>query len=510
MSKFTIKKNQKRGAVKTRASQKGVRQLRKSRRNGGSKRVRSRGMRNICMRGRRVQTHMWKTRRRGGFMPKSDLYNLQVALFNDPFDPIKRDAMNKKIENAMNVDGFPRQELTSFLSEYQKVLIKEATLLASKYDEFIRNQWYYSKKLGTPLKRNRIKSFKELIDAVKESYGEIIPLDYPTYSTLNNTYNDLSNFEDWQVHEIIQALLFRHDDRIEDVYMTNLHISQFLYASPLDPTKKNIYILQKNKNGGYVFAKEHSSVDAVDIGKNCTASAKTTGQPLESKHKTCSNLYNVSYTTKGRTSANANATSNIFSGFIDSGATISPTEGNILNLDEIDINGSSLPAVNNVINQYGFHMIGADQPFEINSRDTHTSPVFPIMPVAIGSEYKNHIKGGFYLERHSPLHVWVPMNEDKGDCGHVIAGMSDKTTSGTSGGVVNIQFKLVKIKIRPGYALFCMSNNFSETTCNWHSDALTSGTLLVSFGYNNKKKKDYTDLEGIQPIYANTQPILKP
>lgn len=156
---------------------------------------------------------------------------------------------------------------------------------------------------------------------------------------------------------------------------------------------------------------------------------------------------------------------------------------------------------------YGFKKVDSPQPFVLDSPMGY----WPVIPVYVGDKYSDNVRGGIYLERHAPIHLWTPTHANTGGFVLVMINVDDsprwyrgwrvtsdnpmRTNAPSSG-----KYKLAKINIAFGETL--LAHPFS-----WHADAtLSGGVFLTSFGFGpgpNGESSDETAATGFQPIVVS-------
>lgn len=135
---------------------------------------------------------------------------------------------------------------------------------------------------------------------------------------------------------------------------------------------------------------------------------------------------------------------------------------------------------------FGFKLIDKDQSFKLNS----PTGIAPVMLMYVGKDYHKHIPGGSNIEKHLPLHLWIPM--EKTCDGFILAG---KIVENEKEGKTIV---LGAIKIPWGKGLVGDANA-------WHSDSqLGNGVFLVSYGFPEGAQELKADgTTTYQPLYNN-------
>ena len=65
---------------------------------------------------------------------------------------------------------------------------------------------------------------------------------------------------------------------------------------------------------------------------------------------------------------------------------------------------------------YGFKKIKNDESFFVDSPIGY----WPVIPVYVGTEYSNRIRGGLYIEHHNPIHMWSPTSVSAATSGFIL------------------------------------------------------------------------------------------
>ena len=151
---------------------------------------------------------------------------------------------------------------------------------------------------------------------------------------------------------------------------------------------------------------------------------------------------------------------------------------------------------------YGFKKIKNDESFFVDSPIGY----WPVIPVYVGTEYSNRIRGGLYIEHHNPIHMWSPTSVSAATSGFILTMIPISPVSlGWDGGWRGTNplppafgdYKVAKIHIQFGETL--ISHPFA-----FHCDGtLGGGVYLTSFSFGRGPEGDKSvdsAASGFQPI----------
>jgi hypothetical protein len=132
-----------------------------------------------------------------------------------------------------------------------------------------------------------------------------------------------------------------------------------------------------------------------------------------------------------------------------------------------------------MLSYYGFELVG--------NRDKITTKsaigIVPIIPVYYGEHYHRYIRGGLFIEKHDPIHLWKPtFNTSMGRGGYVLAGKQVRTVG--QGNKPGTDFLLARISIPPEKVLIAAPDA-------WHCDGtLSGGVYIASYGFGKGGPED--------------------
>ena len=143
---------------------------------------------------------------------------------------------------------------------------------------------------------------------------------------------------------------------------------------------------------------------------------------------------------------------------------------------------------------YGLRRIAANERFRVAS----PQGIAAVNPVYVGKDYAANMRGGWFLEKHAAIHLWVPGDEQCG--GFIVVAILTESSHG------HREFRLAGVEVHFNEALVLMPQ------C-WHCDWTCSGGVWnIAYGFNKGPEgHKSSEVVGLQPITCadgTTQPKL--